>query len=391
MSLDAARRMALAAQGFADRPPSGPVDVRHFRRALGRMSVLQLDSVNVLCRSHFLPMLSRLGSYDRDRLDRWLWMSRENHEYLAHEASITSMEHHRILRWKMERGRWRAGRELEMAQPEYLTGVLDEVRRHGPRSVKSLSDPGERSGPWWGMPKGKIALEWLYVTGRLSIHERDRQFMTYYDLPERVVPAAILAQPSITTEEAQSEMLVIAARSHGVGTAADLADYFRITMPVARPLLSRLVEQGRLELAAVEGWGELAYVHPKARRPRSITAATLLSPFDPVIWFRPRAERLFGFRYRIEIYVPESKREFGYYVLPFLLGDRLVGRVDLKADRRAGVLRVHASYCEADADPVDVADALGPHLVDVATWLGLGGIDVHRRGDLAPLLAAAVA
>ncbi len=390
LSIGAARRIALGAQGFHDPRPTGTPDVRHFRRVLDRMAVLQLDSVNVLARSHFLPLFSRLGPYDRVRLDRWIWHSGENHEYLAHEASITSMELHPLLRWKMQRGRWKAGRELEANQPDYLAAILDEIRRHGPRSIKTLDDPGQRTGPWWGMPRGKLALEWLYVTGRLSIHHRDHQFTTHYDLPERVVPAHVHDRPTPTTDEAIADMLVLAARSHGVATAADLADYFRITMPVARPRIEHLVEDGRLLPVEVEGWSETAYLHPEARRPRSIDVATVLSPFDPVVWFRPRAERLFDFRYRIEIYVPEPKREFGYYVLPFLLGDRLVGRVDLKADRAGGVLRVKGAYVEHGAEPDEVADAMATHLVELAAWLDLSSVEVHPRGDLAPALEAAV-
>lgn len=390
LSRSQARRIALGAQGFADRRPTGAVDVRHFRRALDRMTILQLDSVNVLARSHFLPMFSRLGPYDRDRLDQWIWHSGENHEYLAHEASITAMELHPLLRWKMERGRWKAGRELEEGQPDYIQAILDEIETNGFRSIKTLDDPGKRSGPWWGMPRGKLALEWLYVTGRLSIHHRDRQFTTNYDLPDRVVPSHVLSERTPTKGEAQKEMLVLAARSHGVGTATDLADYFRLTMPDARPLLAELVEDGVLEPVAVEGWDVPAYLHPDARRPRSIDAATVLSPFDPVVWFRDRAERLWDFRYRIEIYVPEAKREFGYYVLPFLLGDDLVARVDLKADRRTRTLMVKGAFIESDADPTEVAPALAANLSDVGEWLDLDSIEVGT-GNLAAALRAELA
>ncbi|MEZ5225700.1 MAG: crosslink repair DNA glycosylase YcaQ family protein, partial [Acidimicrobiales bacterium] len=384
-----ARRIALGAQGFADKRPAGAVDVRHFRRALDRMTILQLDAVNVLARSHFLPMFSRLGPYDRDRLDRWIWRSGENHEYVAHEASITSMDLHPLLRWKMGRGRWNAGRELEEGQPEYLDAILDEIERHGPRSIKTLDDPGTRTGPWWGMPRGKVALEWLYYTGRLSIHHRDHQFTTHYDLPHRIVPAHVSGQPTPTTEEAQAEMLMLGARSHGIGTAADLADYFRIKMPEARPLLAQLVAEGRLEPVTVEGWSAPAYLHPEAKRPRAIDVATVLSPFDPVVWFRDRAERLWDFHYRIEIYVPEPKRQYGYYVLPFLLGDDLVARVDLKADRAAGVLRVKGAFAEADAELDEVATPLATNLVELAGWLGLAEVEVGN-GDLAPALRSAV-
>ncbi len=353
------------------------------------MTILQLDSVNVLARSHFLPMFARLGPYDRDRLDQWIWRSGENHEYVAHEASITAIELHPLLRWRMEAGRWKAGRELEESQPEYLAAILAEIAQHGHRSIKNLADPGRRTGPWWGMPRGKLALEWLYVTGRLSIHHRDHQFTTHYDLPNRIVADAVLRQPTPTKAEAQTEMLMLGAKSHGIGTAADLADYFRIKLPQARPLLAELVEAGRLELVSVEGWTTPGYLHPEAKRPRSIAAATVLSPFDPVVWFRDRAERLWDFRYRIEIYVPEPKREYGYYVLPFLLGEDLVGRVDLKADRSAGVLRVKGAYVEAAVDPVEVAEAMAANLEELATWLGLTDVEVVQ-GNLARQLREAL-
>jgi hypothetical protein len=383
LSLAAARRIALAAQGFADPRPAGAVTVRHFRRVLDRMSALQLDSVNVLCRSHYLPVLARLGPYDRSRLDSFLYWSGESFEYLGHEASLTSQELHPLLRWRMTRSRWRRGVALEQEVPGYVRAVLDEVATDGPLSVKELTDPGQRTGPWWGMSKGKIALEWLYVSGRLAIRERTHTFVTVYDLPDRVIRPDVLAAPAVDDDEAKRQLLLLGARSHGIGTAADIADYFRLAMPVARPLLAELVETGRLEVVEVAGWSEPALLHPAARRPRSISGRALLSPFDPVVWFRPRAERLFGFRYRIEIYVPEPKRVYGYYVLPFLLDGELVGRVDLKADRKAGVLRVRGAYAEPDVEVGRVGEELAAALVEMAAWLGLGGVEAADRGNLA--------
>ena len=383
-----ARRIALAAQGFTDPRPRGAVDVRHFRRAMGRMTVLQLDSVNVLCRSHYLPMLARLGPYDRQRLNRYLYHSGEHYEYLAHEASITSQELQPLLRHRHRAARrWvqRFQREL----PGYIEAVHAEVSERGPVSVKELRDPGGRTGPWWGHSRGKRALECLYVTGRLAIHERDPLFVTCYDRPERVLAPGVLARPEPDEADAQRELLVLAARSHGIGTAADLADYFRLTMPVARPLLADLVRDGRLEQVEVRGWPEPAYLHPEARRPRAVRARALLTPFDPIVWFRPRALRLFDFHYRIEIYVPEPKRVHGYYVLPFLLDDRLVARVDLKADRKAGVLRVRGAYAEEGVDRQRVAGELATSLMEMAGWLELGDVAVEGRGDLAGALAAA--
>lgn len=386
LSVEAARRVALAAQGFADPAPTGAVTVRHFRRALDRMTVLQLDSVNVVCRSHYLPMLARLGPYDRHKLDRFLYWSGENFEYLSHEASITSQDLHPLIRWRMASGRWKRGQALEKKVPDYIQGVLGEVADRGALSVKELSDPGERTGPWWGQSKGKIALEWLYVSGRLAIRERTNMFVTVYDLPERVIQPELLAEPEVDIETAQRELLLLAARSHGIGTGRDLADYFRLSMPVARPLLRALVDEGQLEVVEVDGWDELALLHPEAKRPRTIVGRALLSPFDPVVWFRPRAERLFDFRYRIEIYVPEPKREYGYYVLPFLLDGELVARVDLKADRQACTLRVRGSYLESGVDEERVAAELARALDEMAAWLGLDGVEIEPRGDLAPIL-----
>jgi hypothetical protein len=366
------------------------VTVRHLRRALDQMSALQLDSVNVLCRSHYLPVLARLGPYDRDQLDSLLYWSGENFEYLGHAASITSQELHPLLRWRMTRSRWRQAEALEREVPRYIQGVLEEVAASGPLSVKELSDPGERTGPWWGMSKGKVALEWLYASGRLAIRERTATFVTVYDLPERVIRPEVLAAPAAEGTEAKRQLLLLGARSHGIGTAADIADYFRLPMPVARPLIKELVAAGQLEVVEVDGWSEAALVHPDARRPRSITGRALLSPFDPLVWFRPRAERLFGFHYRIEIYVPEPRRVYGYYVLPFLLDGELVGRVDLKADRKAGVLLARGCYAEPGVDLGPTGEAMAGALVEMAAWLGLDGVEVWDRGDLAKVARAEV-
>lgn len=354
------------------------------------MTILQLDSVNVLCRSHFLPLFARLGAYDRDQLDRWIWWSGENLEYLAHEASITSVELRPLLRERMKHPRWNGFRTFEEKHPDYVRAVHREVTELGPLSVKDLSDPGGRTGPWWGQSKGKMCLEVHYVGGRLAIRERTPTFLTVYDIPERVVPDHLLAMPDLDPHEAERQMLMLGARSHGVGTATDLADYFRLRMPVARPRLAELVEAGQLEPVNVEGWKEPAYLHPEAKRPRSVSARALLSPFDPVVWFRPRALRLFDFTYRIEIYVPEKDRVHGYYVLPFLLGDRLVARVDLKADRANGRLLVRGAFLEPGHDAEAVASELGVELGDMARWLGLDEIELGHRGDLIDALQAAV-
>ncbi len=387
LSLDRARRIALAAQGFSDPRPPGRVDVRHFRRVMRRVGLVQLDSVNVFVRSHYLPFYARLGPYDRDRLDRWLWQSRENFEYWGHEASVLGVEHRRLLRWRMEGpAYWHRMRRLEEEHPEYLDAVYREVARRGPLQVRDLPDPGERdSEAMWGWAKGKVALEALFSRGRVTTFDRPN-FVRRYDLTERVIPTEHLEAEPLSRAEAQTRLLCRAARSLGVGTADDLADYYRIRTPVARPLIDALVRRGELVEVTVDGWDKPAYLHPEAVAPRRVQGSALVSPFDSLVWYRPRVERLWGFRYRLEIYVPADRRVHGYYVLPFLLDGDLVARVDLKADRRAGSLAVRAAFVEAGRDPVRVARRLRLALEEAASWLGLGRIDVDERGNLAALL-----
>lgn len=390
LSLAQARRIALAAQGFTDPRPRSAPTVRQFRRAMDRMSALQLDSVNVLCRSHYLPMLARLGPFDREKLDTYLYRSGEHFELYTHEAAIISQDLQPHMRYRARQPRWKAGLKLEKELPGYVDAVFDEVADRGPLSIKDLSDPGDRSGPWWGQSKGKVALDWLYYTGRLAIRERTPMFVTVYDRPENVIRPDVLARPEVELREALKHQMALGARSHGIGTDKDLADYFRLKVTDVRPLLDELVADGVLERVDVDGWGEGLYLHSDAKRPRRITGRALLTPFDPVVWYRPRAEALFDFHYRIEIYTPEHKRVFGYYVLPFLVDDELVGRVDLKADRQAGVLLVKGAYLEERiVEPAQrdrVAAELWSALDEMAEWLGLDGVSVADKGDLAPLL-----
>ena len=385
ISRDRARRLALTAQGF-DRPrPEGTRrDVRHLRRVLGHTQIVQLDSVNVLARAHELPFFSRIGAHDRAARDAWLWSSREAYEGWIHVASMAPVEVWPLLAHRREEARpGRAIQRLRADDPGYLPRVLDEIAERGPTSIQDLEDPGRRTGPWWGYPKGKLALVWLARTGRLAVHDRTSAFVTRYDLTERVLPAEILEQEPPPRGTAVRELLLRAARAQGVGTAADLADHHRLGRAEAREALADLVAGRRLEEVRVEGWREPAYLDPTARTAREIPARALLSPFDPVVWFRPRLERLFAFHYRIEIYVPRSKRVHGYYVLPFLLGDRLVARVDLKADRAARCLRVHGAFAEAGVDRSHVAEQLAAELADLAAWLELDDLAVDRHGDLA--------
>jgi len=393
LSRRSARRIALTAQGFADPDPKVPPDRRHFRRVFGRLGLLQLDSVQAVCRSHFLPVYSRLGPYDKDRLDAWIWGSHEVFETWSHEASVVPVELEPLLRYRRRRAlngdTWPGLQRFAAERKKYVESIYREVRDRGPLSAGELRDPRRREGTWWsGRSDGKRALEWLFRIGRVG-SRRSSNFTRLYDLFERVVREDVRLLKTPSEGESVRGMVEVAARCHGIGTAADLGDYFRIKMPLVRPAIAELVEDGRLEAVRVEGWKEDAFVHPDAKRARKLDARALLSPFDPVVWFRPRGERLFDFRYRIEIYVPEEKREFGYYVLPFLLGDRLVGRVDLKADRSADVLRAKGCFAEPwlAEDPralTEAGAALAIELRRMANFLGLSDVSVTRRGELAP-------
>ena len=390
LSNDEARRIALTAQGFADPRPTGRVDVRHLRRVLQRIKLLQLDSVNVVVRSHFMPFFSRLGPYPQDLLHDLAFKRRELFEYWGHEASLLPVEHHHLFRHRMSEAtpRYRSA-QMFREQPDYPARVLEEVRANGPLTVADLEEPGERTGPWWGYGPGKIALEWHFRTGDLTTHER-RGFTRVYDLADRVLPDHVLQQPDASAEDAHRQLLLLAAEAHGIGTAKDLADYYRLKVPRARPHLEQLADEGALQRVHVEGWRQPAYLHPDAKLPRKIEARALLTPFDPLVWLRERASRLFNFNYTIEIYVPEPKRKFGYYVMPFLLDGHLVARVDLKADRQSSILRARASHLEDGADAKRVASELAEELRTMADWLGLEGVRAERRGNLAEELRAAL-
>jgi uncharacterized protein YcaQ len=394
LSVSQARRIALAAQGLGEPRPRGRIDRRHLRRVLARVGLLQLDSVNVAVRAHYMPMFSRLGAYDMPALDALAYRHRELFEYWGHEASLLPPALHPLLRWRMaraERGEtWGGPASVAQRRPEFVTAVLAEVAARGPLRTADIEDgPRVRRGTMWDWSDAKKALEYLFWAGRIAVAERVN-FERRYDLPERVLPAEILAAPTPTEQEAHRELLVLSAASHGVGTARDLADYYRLPIVAARQRLAELAEEGRLEAVTVEGWRDGAYLHPEALLPRWVRAQALLSPFDPVVWERARIGRLFDFAYRIEIYVPAAKRVWGYYVFPFLLGDRLVARVDLKADRPARTLRVRAAWLESHGDAAATAEALAAELRAFADWQGLESVDVDVRGDLAPQLRAAV-
>ena len=382
VKVEAARRIALGAQGFGVKRPTGRVDARHFRRVMERIGLVQLDSVNVCVRTHYMPFYARLGPYDRDKLDGWLNRSGENFEYWCHEAAVLPVDRYPLWRWKMDEMRpWRRAQALMDAHPELLGDVLRQVDEHGPLTVTDLDAPNHRDEPWWGYGFGKVALEVLFAEGKIGAL-RTGNFTRLYDTPERMIAAPHLSAPGVPKEEAYRHLLREAVRHHGIGTALDLIDYYRLHAPTARPVLAALADAGDIEEVEVPGWRGPVYLDPHAIRPRSITGATFLSPFDPVVWYRDRAERLFDFRYRIEIYVPQPKRVHGYYVLPFMLDGELVGRCDLKADRKGGRLLVQSAFVEEDDDPVRVADAMAPELERFASWLGLVDVRVQSKGNL---------
>jgi uncharacterized protein YcaQ len=393
LSTAQARRVALAAQGFLD-PRHAVPTMRTFTRTLARTGVLQVDSVNVLQRAHYMPLYSRMGPYDVGMLDRAQGGARGRPrrlvvEYWAHVQAFMPVElwpvmQHRMATYRAQRGKWK----VMAAKPELEAEVMAEVKDRGASTARDLDDGLPRAKEHWGWnwSDTRKVLDYLYMVGDLAIAGRNSQFEVLYDLPERVLPGDVLALPTPTLEEADRELVRRAARSHGVATLQCLRDYYRMPhLERVRPAVDSLVEEGELVPVTVEGWKRPAYLHRDARLPRRVRARALLSPFDPVVWERERAERLFDFHYRIEIYVPAPKRVHGYYVLPFLLGDRIVARVDLKADRAAGRLVVKAAYAERHA-PEETAEELSEELRTLAGWLGLDDVTVEPRGDLAPAL-----
>ncbi|MDG4886403.1 winged helix-turn-helix domain-containing protein [Mesorhizobium sp. WSM4887] len=390
ISLAAARRIALGAQGFTDARPVGTPDRRHLARVLSRTGLLQIDSVSAVVRAHYMPLYSRLGPYPLALLDNAaVTRKRTVFEYWAHEASFLPVETYPLMRWRMQRAE--KGEEMYLGLAKWgrerkamIEEIYGQVAERGPIAASDI-EGHKGNGGWWGWSEAKHAFEWLFWAGRITTAYR-RGFERYYDLPERVLPQAILDLPVPSVEDAHRQLLRISARAHGIATYGDLRDYFRLAPGDTRARIEELVEMGELLPVKVEGWDKPAYLHKDARFPRRIEARALLAPFDPVVFERTRTEKLFGFRYRIEIYTPAEKRQYGYYVLPFLLGDRIVARVDLRADRPAGVLRVHAAFAEAGA-PAETAAQLFDELKQMQAWLGLETIEVTPAGDLGPALA----
>jgi uncharacterized protein len=380
------------AQGFRDPRHTVPT-MRTFSRTLARTAVLQIDSVSVLQRAHYMPLFSRMGPYDVGLLHRAAeTRPRRIVEYWAHVAAFMPVDLWPHMRHRMRRHREEGHAWTGLPQRrELVTSLLAQIDERGPSTARDLDEGLPRSKEHWGWnwSETKQALEYLFSAGGLAVARRNQHFERVYDLPSRVLPPEVLAVPEPTVEEAARTLVRRAALAHGVGTEGCLRDYFRMPVALAKPAVRSLVEEGELLPVRIEGWDRPAYLHRDAALPRKVEARALLSPFDPVVWERSRTEHLFGFRYRIEIYTPSEKRVHGYYVLPFLLRDRLVARVDLKADRRSSTLQVLASYAEPDA-PEDTAAELAAELSQLASWLWLDDIDVQPRGDLADELTLAV-
>ena len=400
LSAAQARRVALAAQGFHEPAPRGPVTRAHLKRLIARLQVLQLDSVSVAVRAHYAPVFSRLGPYDRDVLDRAAWSHSARSprlliEYWAHEAALMAVEDWPLLRWRMRQyrhGRW--GTDIVKKNARLAEEVLAAVAELGPSTAGQIeayleSEPRGRKGPWWDRSETKWVAEALWSAGALTTATRVG-FARHYELTERVLPPAVLNR-QVDEADAVRELCLRAASALGVGTEADIRDYFRLAAAQVKPALADLVGAGHLERVDVEGWSAPAYLRVGQVVPRQDRGTALLCPFDPLIFFRPRVERLFGgFHYRIEIYTPAQKRRYGYYVWPFLLDGNLVGRVDLKADRVAGALAVLGAFAEDGCEPARVAGPLARELSAMASWLGLEAVTVAARGDLAPALRRAV-
>lgn len=395
ISAKEARRIALAAQGFAAPRLTGEIGKRQLSKGIERLGVIQLDSVNVVSRTHYLPLFSRLGAYPRALLEEVAWGRKPAvFEYWMHEASIAPLETQPLMRWRMDDasrgvGTWKGVARFLREHRPFIDRALAEIDRRGPLSASELDLGAKGAGGWWGWSEGKRALECLFWSGELTAATRRGTFERVYARPEKVLPRAIWSKPTPDRSEAQRELIRRAARAQGVATERDLRDYFRMAPAETKARIAELVEAGDLLPVTVKGWDQPAYLDPAARRPRRVEAHALLSPFDNLIWFRERTERLFGVRVRLEIYTPAHKRTHGYYVLPFLEGETITARVDLKADRKAGVLMVQAAHSEPDTGP-DTPARLAAELRLMAEWLGLADVRVAPKGDLAGRLADAV-
>ncbi len=402
LSASEARRIALTAQGFNALNRSGDIGKAQLRRSIAQMGVLQIDSVNVLVRAHYLPLYSRLGSYERNLLDtESVARSKRFFEYWGHAASLLPLDCQPLFRWRMERalrgeGIWRPLQPYAKERRTEAEAILNRIRKEGPLAASDLSaapvvssnanQKAKMAKEMWEWSEVKHAIEWLFWSGQIAATNRRGSFERVYDIPERVMPTAILQTPTPSEQDAQRALIARSAKALGIATADDLRDYYRIPAADAPQAIQQLAEEGTLIPVRVRGWRQQAYLHKDARAGRRIEGATLLSPFDPLIWHRPRTERLFDFRYRLEIYTPAHKREHGYYVLPFLLNGAIVARVDLKADRQSDVLIVQRAHIEPDA-PQNTIEHLIDELRLLASWLGLSSLAVTPAAMIHPLLA----
>ena len=393
IDLASAKRLAIAAQGL-NRKKVKNVTRQHFDRVINDTGLVQLDSVQALCRSHYLVFFSRLGKYDKLKLDEWIWHSGKVFESWAHEASVLPVETEPFIRWKKARARngetWQGLFELATSQKKYVSQVLSEVRSSHSIAASELKEPRNRSGSWWsGRSDGQKALDWLFRIGEIGVR-RDKNFSRSYSLFESIVPNEILSSPTLSEKNAIEELILIAARCNGIGTVRDIADYFRIKPSYIKEAVLPLLEKKKLLSVNVEGWTEEAYVASSFSIPEKIEARALLSPFDSLIWCRPKVERLFNYEYRLEIYVPAEKRKYGYYVLPFLLNEDLVARVDLKSLRTDRVLLVNGFFPEKNTDHELVASELVKELGALADFLNLSEIKVAGNSKSANLLRSFV-
>ena len=382
LSIADARALALAAQGFDTARPKTKATQRHVDALISRLGVIQIDSVNVLVRSQELPLFSRLGNHNRNAIPK-ATEQQKLFEYWGHEAAHLPVEIHPLFRWKMEAARLGKARHWGLTSfyddnKAFVKRMLKHVEKNGPTTSRELSTRTEKKGTWWDWDEAKVALEYLFLTGQLMSRGRGTDFARIYDTPERVLPQRVIDAPTPSEHDARKQLLVRSAIAQGVATASDLADYYRQKPAAVKPLIAELVEEGELREVAVDRWTEKAFVHRNAKLPKQLHATALLSPFDSLVWCRPRNERLFNFHYRIEIYTPKEKRKFGYYVLPFIMNGEMVGRVDLKADRANSKLLVHSVHTEKGVKRSNISDALDRELRVMASWLGLDKVAKSR-------------
>ena len=395
LSIDEARHIALAAQGFAASRPTGKVTQRHVEALVNRLGAIQIDSVTVLVRSQELPLFARLGTHNRLAIPQ-ATARRNIFEYWGHAAAHLPIDMHSLFRWKMRDAQTGKSKhwglsDFAVANRRFVSTVRRRIRDSGPMTASQLSTRSGPKGSWWDWDDAKLALEYLFLTGEVMATGRGKDFSRIYDLAERVLPVHVREAPTPGEREARRELVLRAAKAQGVATLADLADYFRQRPTDVRGIVAELVADGELDIVQVAGWNEQAFLVRGAKTPAHNPTQALLSPFDSLIWFRPRTERLFNFHYRIEIYTPEARRQYGYYVLPFMMDGNIVARVDLKSDRVSGRLRVQGAFGERGVDAHVVADRLAGELSEMALWLGLDEVHVGRRGNFAAAVSGAVA